>query len=131
MNPTPAFRRLSAILPGLVLVLSLVLANYNPEGAGTFLQDRVFDVYQRLLPRSTAAEGPRAVYIDIDAETAKAYGPWPWPRKRLDDLVSRVSKAGADAILIDMPLADPDPTSAAELIQIGRASCRERVFRSV
>lgn len=118
MNPTPAFRRLSAILPGLVLVLSLVLANYNPEGAGTFLQDRVFDTYQRLLPRSTAAEGPRAVYIDIDAETAKAYGPWPWPRKRLDDLVSRVSKAGADAILIDMPLADPDPTSAAELIRL-------------
>lgn len=118
MNPTPAFRRLSAILPGLVLVLSLAVSIYNPEGAGTFLQDRVFDLYQRLLPRTVAADGPRAVYVDIDAETAKTYGPWPWPRKRLDDLVSRVTGAGASAVVIDMPLADPDPTSAGELIRL-------------
>ena len=118
MNPTPAFRRLSAILPGLVLVLSLAVSIYNPEGAGTYLQDRLFDAYQRLLPRAAAPEGPRAVYIDIDAETAKTYGPWPWPRKRLDDLMSRVAQAGASAILIDMPLADPDPTSAGELVRL-------------
>ena len=118
MNPTPAFRRLSAILPGLVLVLSLAVSIYNPEGAGTYLQDRVFDAYQRLLPRAAAPEGPRAIYVDIDAETAKTFGPWPWPRKRLDDLVRRVGAAGASAVLVDMPLADPDPTSAGELIRL-------------
>ncbi len=91
MNPTPAFRRLSAILPGLMLVLSLAVSIYNPAGTGTFLQDLVFDAYQRFLPREAAAEGPRAIYVDIDAETAKAYGPWPWPRKRLDDLVARMA----------------------------------------
>ena len=118
MNPTPAFRRLSAILPGLVLVLSLAVSIYNPEGAGVYLQDRLFDAYQRLLPRAATPEGPHAVYIDIDADTATAYGPWPWPRKRLDDLMSRVAKAGASAILLDMPLADPDPTSAGELVRL-------------
>lgn len=118
MNPTPAFRRLSAILPGLMLVLSLAVSIYNPAGTGTFLQDLVFDAYQRFLPREAAAEGPRAIYVDIDAETAKAYGPWPWPRKRLDDLVARIADAGARAIVIDMPLADPDPTSASELLRL-------------
>lgn len=118
MNPTPAFRRLSAILPGLVLVLSLAVSIYNPAGTGIILQDLVFDAYQRFLPRETAADGPRAIYIDIDAETAKAYGSWPWPRKRLDDLVARVAEAGASAIVIDMPLADPDPTSASELLRL-------------
>lgn len=118
MNPTPAFRRLSAILPGLMLVLSLAVSIYNPAGTGTFLQDLVFDTYQRLLPREATPQGSRAIYVDIDAETAKAYGPWPWPRKRLDDLVARVADAGARAIVIDMPLADPDPTSASELLRL-------------
>ena len=118
MNPTPAFRRLSAILPGLVLVLSLAVSIYDPQGAGSYLRNQVFDLYQRILPREAGPEGPHAVYIDIDAETAKTYGAWPWPRKRLDDLASRVKNAGAEAILIDMPLADRDPTSTAELMRL-------------
>lgn len=118
MNPTPAFRRLSAILPGLVLVLSLVVSIYDPQGAGTFLQNQVFDLYQRILPRTAGPEGPRAVHVDIDAETAKRFGAWPWPRKRLDTLVERVRDAGASAIVIDMPLADPDPTAAGELLRL-------------
>ncbi len=118
MNPTPVFRRLSAILPGLVLVLALAVSIYNPQGMGTFLQDQVFDVYQRILPREPGPLGTNAVYIDIDAETAKTHGAWPWPRKRLDDLVERVRDAGASAIVIDMPLAEADPTSANELIRL-------------
>ena len=46
MNPTPAFRRLSAILPGLVLVLSLAVSIYDPQGTGSFLRNQVFDLYQ-------------------------------------------------------------------------------------
>lgn len=118
MNPTPAFRRLSAILPGLVLVLSLAVSIYDPQGAGSYLRNHVFDLYQRILPREAGPEGPHAVYIDIDAETAKTYGAWPWPRKRLDDLVSRVKNVGASAILIDMPLADRDPTATTELLRL-------------
>ena len=118
MNPTPAFRRLSAILPGLMLVLSLAVSIYDPQGTGSFLRNHVFDLYQYLLPREAGPEGPHAVYIDIDAETAKTYGAWPWPRKRLDDLLKRVETAGASAILIDMPLADADPTASSELLRL-------------
>ncbi|MDO9126844.1 MAG: CHASE2 domain-containing protein, partial [Parvibaculum sp.] len=118
MNPTPAFRRLSAILPGLVLVLSILVSIYDPQGTGTFLQNRVFDLYQRILPREAGPNGPRTVYVDIDAETAKRYGAWPWPRKRLDTLVEKVRDAGASAIVIDMALADPDPTATAELLRL-------------
>src|SRR3989338_10426976 len=118
MNPTPAFRRLSAILPGLMLVLSLAVSIYDPQGTGSFLRNHVFDLYQYLLPRQAGPDGPHAVYIDIDAETAKTYGAWPWPRKRLDDLVERVRSAGASAILIDMPLNDADPTASNELLRL-------------
>ncbi|MDO8839773.1 MAG: adenylate/guanylate cyclase domain-containing protein [Parvibaculum sp.] len=118
MNPTPAFRRLSAILPGLVLVLGLAVAIYDPRGMGSFLQNQVFDLYQQILPREAAPAGPHAVYVDIDAETAKRFGAWPWPRKRLAQLVERVREGGATAILIDAALSEPDPTAIRELMQL-------------
>lgn len=118
MNSTPAFRRLSAILPGLVLVVSLGLSLYDFGGVASWLQNQVFDIYQRIEPRKAGAEGPRTVYIDIGNEGMSSLGPWPWPRKRLADLVERVRAAGASAILLDMPLSEDDPTAASELLRL-------------
>lgn len=118
MNSTPAFRRLSAILPGLVLVVSLALSIYDVGGIATMMRDRVFDTFQRIEPRKPAASGPHAVYVDIGAESAARYGSWPWPRKRLADLVAAVRDAGASAILIDMPLSEKDPTATEELLKL-------------
>jgi adenylate cyclase len=118
MNPTPTFRRLSSILPGLVLVLSLAVAIYDLGGVGSYLQNQVFDTYQRILPRQASSGGPHTVYVDIDADTAAKFGSWPWPRKRLADLVEAVRDSGASAILIDMPLSAADQTSASELLRL-------------
>ncbi len=118
MESTPAFRRLSAILPGLVLVLSLALSIYDIGGLATTLRDHVFDFYQRIEPRKAGPDGPHTVYIDIGTESAQRYGAWPWPRKRLADLVDAVQRAGASAILLDMPLYEEDPTSTASLLKL-------------
>ncbi len=118
MDSTPAFRRLSAILPGLVLVLSLAMSIYDFGGLATALQDHVFDAYQRLEPRRAGPDGPHAVYVDIGNESAHRYGAWPWPRKRLAELVDAVRARGASAIVLDMPLAEEDPTSTAELLKL-------------
>lgn len=118
MNSTPVFRRLSAILPGLVLVVGLALSIYDFGGLATTLQDHVFDLYQRIEPRKAAEEGPRAVYVDIGAASAERHGAWPWPRKRLADLVTAVRDAGARAIVFDMSLSENDPTARAELLKL-------------
>lgn len=118
MNSTPIFRRLSAILPGLVLVVGLVLSIYDLQGLATVMQNQVFDLYQRLEPRPEAPEGPRAVYVDIGTSSAEQFGAWPWPSKRLNDLIIAVKNAGASAILLDMPLAEVDPTAQAELLKL-------------
>ena len=118
MESTPAFRRLSAILPGLVLVLSLALSIYDIGGLATGLRDQVFDVYQRIEPRKAGPDGSHAVYIDIGTDSAQRYGAWPWPRKRLVDLVNAVQAAGASVILLDMPLYEEDPTSTASLLKL-------------
>jgi adenylate cyclase len=118
MNSTPVFRRLSAILPGLVLVVGLVLSIYDLRGLATAMQNQVFDLYQRIEPRASAQEGPRAVYVDIGASSAEQFGAWPWPRKRLVELVTAVKEAGASALLLDMPLSEVDPTAQAELLKL-------------
>ena len=118
MNSTPAFKRLSAILPGLVLVLSLALSIYDFGGLASGLQNQVFDAFQRIEPRKVGPAGPRAVYIDIGADSAQRYGSWPWPRKRLADLAQAVRDAGARAILFDMPLSHEDPTSTNALLKL-------------
>ena len=121
MNPNPIFRRLSAILPGLVLVLSLAVSIYDIGGGASFLQNQVFDLYQRLIPRAANEMGPQAVYIDIDAETSKRYGTWPWPRKRVQQLVEAINAKNAGAIIIDAPLAEADPTSTAQLLKLWKS----------
>lgn len=99
-------------------MMGLAMSIYDVGGLATALQNQVFDIYQRIEPRKAAQDGPRAVYIDIGAESAARYGVWPWPRKRLADLVSAVRDAGARAILLDMSLSESDPTSAAELLKL-------------
>ena len=115
MNPTPVFRRLSALLPGLVLVLALLVSIYDTDGISSYLRNLVFDSYQQILPRKPSAEGPHAIYVDIDAETSSRFGAWPWPKKRLANLLAALEKHGARTILLDMPVSEQDPTSANEL----------------
>lgn len=118
MNSTPAFRRLSAILPGFVLIVGLALSIYDFGGLATQLRNQVFDTLQRIEPRKAGPGGPHAVYIDIGIDSAERFGAWPWPRKRLTDLFEAVRDAGATAVLIDMPLSEEDPTSAGELLKL-------------
>jgi len=118
MNTTPVFRRLSAILPGLVLVLGLALSIYDYQGLATALRNQVFDLYQRIEPRKAGFDGPQTVYVDIGTTSAEQLGAWPWPRKRLADLATAVKDAGATTIVFDMPVSETDQTAQAELLKL-------------
>ncbi|MES1991393.1 MAG: adenylate/guanylate cyclase domain-containing protein [Pseudomonadota bacterium] len=118
MDTTPVFRRLTAILPGVVLVLGLALSIYDYQGLATALQNQVFDLYQRIEPRKTGKSGPQTVYVDIGTASAEQFGAWPWPRKHLVDLVTAVKTAGATTIVFDMPISEIDQTSQAELLKL-------------
>ncbi|HEX7776110.1 MAG TPA: CHASE2 domain-containing protein, partial [Parvibaculum sp.] len=118
MNSTPVFRRLSAILPGLVLVIGLALSIYDVAGLATSLQNQVFDAYQRIEPRKAGPANSHAVYVDIGAASVDAEGAWPWPRKRLSALIEAARSAGASAVVLDMPVDEPDPTSTSQLLKL-------------
>ena len=102
-----------AILIGLAALLS-VLALQVAGFAGT---DRLglllFDRYQRAAPRAFEDAGVRIV--DIDDESIRRLGQWPWPRTDVAALVRKLTAAGASTVAFDVVFAEPDRTSPALL----------------
>jgi adenylate cyclase len=102
---------------GLALLLLLALAAlriFDPLPMQE-LRVRVFDLFQVMQPRE-ATERP-VVIIDIDEQSLKTVGQWPWPRTRIADLISRLTQMGALVIAFDIVFAEPDrmsPSVAAE-----------------
>lgn len=73
----------------------------------------VFDSYQRLSPRTYQDAGVRVV--DIDDETIRRLGQWPWPRTDVAKLTKAIADAGAAAIAFDIVFSEPDRTSPDKL----------------
>ena len=73
------------------------------------LRLRAFDFFQVLQPR-VAAQRP-VVIVDIDEQSLRKYGQWPWPRTRIAELVTRLTEAGALVIAFDVIFPEPDRLS--------------------
>ncbi|MDB5819534.1 MAG: adenylate/guanylate cyclase protein [Rhizobacter sp.] len=112
------FRHLLAMRWGLAVPLASIAA-----GALVLLADPVplqvlrnagFDQYQRWKPRE-ASDAPVRI-VDIDDESLRRLGQWPWPRTQVAELTRRLQAAGASAIVFDMVFAEPDRTSPAAML---------------
>src|ERR1700712_911377 len=64
------------------------------------LRVRTFDTYQLIDPRVKTAK-PVAI-IDIDEKSLAKFGQWPWPRTRVAEMVSNLTKLGAIVIAFDL-----------------------------
>jgi adenylate cyclase len=53
-------------------------------------------------------ENPPVGIVDIDENSLTKYGQWPWPRTRIADLVTNLTKLGAVVIAFDIMFAEPD-----------------------
>ena len=68
---------------------------------------RTFDTFQRFDPRAKLAKSPVAI-IDIDDQSLTKLGQWPWPRTRIADMITNLTKLGAAVIAFDMVFSEPD-----------------------
>src|SRR4051812_40192231 len=75
------------------------------------IADGVFDLYQRLHPRDLS--GMKVQVVEIDSESLRLIGPWPWSRYDLARLTERIGEAGAAAIGFDMVFPELDRQSPA------------------
>jgi adenylate cyclase len=109
-------RRLAS-LPGILVVLAVALIALAPPSLVGSSTERIgfliFDAYQRLAPRPYA-EVPVKV-VDIDEETVRRFGQWPWPRTDIARMTEALADAGAAVITFDIVFSEPDRTSPPAL----------------
>ncbi len=103
------WRRGSRIALTLSLGLGLavgafVLADPFPLRA---LRDLVFDGYQRAAPRAYDPALPVRV-VALDEVSLSKIGQWPWSRRIVADLVTRLREAGAAVIAFDVLFSEPE-----------------------
>jgi adenylate cyclase len=77
------------------------------------LEAQTRDVLHRLMARDSA--DPRIVIINIDEDSLKQVGPWPWPRDRLADLAEQLLAAGASIVAFDLILTDPADSATGKI----------------
>ncbi len=103
------------MVPLVAIGLGLLIFLLNPVPVQV-LRNAVFDQYQRWQPRDYKAS--RVHIIDIDDESLRRLGQWPWPRTRMAELTDRLQKAQASAIAFDILFAEPDRTSPAAMLSL-------------
>jgi adenylate cyclase len=78
------------------------------------LQYATFDTYNKMKPREAS---DRIAIIDLDEESIKELGQWPWPRNVMAQMVERLRAYGANVIAFDIVFAESDRTSPARVAQ--------------
>jgi adenylate cyclase len=110
----------------LAVLLAIRIWDPNPLEE---LRLRSFDFYQNISPRISDVRP--VVIVDIDEESVRAYGQWPWPRTILADLLIRLYERHAAAIAFDVIFPEPDRSSPNEAVKHFRnvdEATRERLI---
>ncbi len=105
------------LAPLTAIGLGLLVFLWNPVPVQT-LRNAVFDQYQRWQPRHYKPAPVRIV--DIDDESLRRLGQWPWPRTRIAELTARLQNARAAVIAFDIVFAEPDRTSPKAMLGMWR-----------
>jgi CHASE2 domain-containing sensor protein/tRNA A-37 threonylcarbamoyl transferase component Bud32 len=95
----------------LVVVLIIILAFISLS----FLNTPLFnELESRLYEAGTFFMGTdernadKIILIDIDEKSMKEFGPWPWPRKIIADMIKQLSDSGVKVIGLNLPFYKRD-----------------------
>jgi adenylate cyclase len=94
---------------GFALLAAFLALRIGDPGPLESLRLRSFDFYQTLKPREVTIRP--VVIVDIDEDSLRAIGQWPWPRTVIAELVTRLRQLGAAAIGFDVIFPEPDRMS--------------------
>jgi adenylate cyclase len=92
------------------------------------LRIRTFDTFQHINPRVKTARP--VTIIDIDEKSLAKLGQFPWPRTRIADLVTNLTRMGAVVIAFDIVFPEPDrlnPDAAADTFRNLDEQTREKL----
>lgn len=108
-------RKALPLLVSLLVLVVLVQVFRTDVAFLTRIRNAVFDTYQQIDPREPL-EGSPVLILDIDEESLKRVGQWPWPRDLLAAITRRVQDMGSAVIAYDIFFAEPDRTSPERIV---------------
>ncbi|SDJ01100.1 MULTISPECIES: CHASE2 domain-containing protein [Bradyrhizobium] len=114
-----------ACLALLVLFAAFRIADPAPVEE---IRVRTFDTFQRFDPRKKAVRP--VTIVDIDDKSMEKLGQWPWPRTRIADLITELTRLGAVVIAFDAVFSEPDrlnPNIAADTFRNLDEATREKL----
>lgn len=100
---------------GLAMLAALLALRIWDPAPLEDLRLRSFDFYQILKPRIPTVRP--VVIVDIDEESLRTLGQWPWPRTLVADLVEKLNGLGAVAIAFDILFPEQDRMSPNLAVQ--------------
>jgi adenylate cyclase len=94
------------------------------------LRLRTFDIFQLIEPRKKTIRPVTIVDIDEKSLADPRLGQWPWPRTRIADIITNLTRMGALVIAFDAVFAEPDrlnPDIAADTFRDLDEATREKL----
>jgi adenylate cyclase len=95
----------------LALLISFAALRVADPAPVEEIRVRTFDAFQRVDPRKKTARP--VTIVDIDDKSLEKLGQWPWPRTRIADLVTELTRLGAVVIAFDAVFSEPDRLNPA------------------
>lgn len=103
------------IMIALGTLAAMVIMLGNTGGIKERIGHLVFEKYIKIKPRPAS---DRLVFVDIDDQSLSTIGQWPWPRKIMADMITNIKASGAEVIIFDGVLAEPDRTSPSNIAEL-------------
>ncbi|HMO69238.1 MAG TPA: CHASE2 domain-containing protein, partial [Novosphingobium sp.] len=97
-----------------ILLVSTVLAWWAAASGATARFDLA--LLDRASAWRAAPASPEVVIVAIDEASLARQGAWPWDRRRMAELVERLDRAGAQAIVLDVLFTEPTLARADEAL---------------
>ncbi|WP_262273076.1 CHASE2 domain-containing protein [Microvirga yunnanensis] len=92
----------------LLLVSLLAVRVWDPEPVEA-LRQKSFDIYQLMHPRTERKD--LVSIIDIDEQSLRVLGQWPWPRTVMAEMISKIVGLGGEVIGFDVLFPEEDRSS--------------------
>jgi len=96
----------------LALLIGFAALRYADPAPVEEIRVRTFDFFQRIDPRHKTARP--VTIVDIDDKSLEKFGQWPWPRTRIADLITELTRLGAVVIAFDAVFSEPDRLNPAD-----------------
>ena len=109
-------RRIQAFLIPLLALLAMAGLFVQKPAWLEMVRFKGFDLLHAAYPRAYDPESPVKI-VDIDEESLRRFGQWPWPRNYLAQMLRRLYEGNVAAVGLDIVFAEPDRSSPAHFLR--------------